>query len=92
MSTTNINDLIVKTYGSIYKTSGGSINGKKQYGGQNVNRWVKKILGNRIFDLYLKYLGIKTLTTATLVPFGLILSAKWVENMIKNKNGTIHCK
>ena len=88
MNTTNINDLIVKTYGSIYKTSGGSINGKKQYGGQNVNRWVKKILGNRVFDMYLKYLGIKTLTTATLVPFGLILSAKWLENMINNKKQT----
>jgi hypothetical protein len=81
----NKDNLLATAYGSIYKTSGGSITGKKQYGGQNVNSWVKKILGNRIFDLYLKYLGVKTLTTASLVPFGLILSAKWVENMIKNK-------
>ena len=32
-----------------------------------------KILGNRVFDLYLKYRGIKMLTSTTLVPLALIM-------------------
>ena len=39
MSSKNI---IENNYGSIYKTSGG---GKKQFGGKNIKRWLKDILG-----------------------------------------------
>ena len=49
---TEIKNFIENNYGAIYKTSGG---GKKQVGGVNVTSWLKKILGNRVFDLYLKY-------------------------------------
>ena len=76
-----IKNFIENNYGSIYKTSGG---GRTQFGGQNVKSWLKKLLGNRVFDLYVKYLGVKTLTTATLVPIGLILSRDFLENFMKN--------
>ena len=55
-------------YGSIYKTTGGGNESFKV----KPHRWVKKILGNRVFDLYIKYLGVKTLTTFTLVPLDFI--------------------
>ena len=77
-----IKNFIENNYGSIYKTSGG---GRTQFGGQNVKTWLKSILGNRVFDLYVKYMGVKTLTTATLVPLGLILTKDFVEDFIKNK-------
>ena len=73
---------IEHNYGSIYKTTGG---GRSQLGGQRVKTWLKKILGNRMFDLYVKYMGIKTLTTATLVPFGLILSRDYLEAFLKGE-------
>jgi len=38
----------------------------------NLKKNVKKILGNRVLDVYLKYMGIKLLTSATLVPFALL--------------------
>ena len=75
-----LKNFVESNYGSIYKTSGG---GKSQLGGQNVKSWLKKILGNRVFDLYVKYMGIKTLNTATLVPFGLILSRDYIEAFLK---------
>jgi len=75
-----LKNFIEHNYGSIYKTSGG---GRNQLGGQKVKTWLKKILGNRMFDLYVKYMGIKTLTTATLVPFGLILSRDYLEAFLK---------
>ena len=36
-------------------------------------RFGSKILGNRVFDLYLKYRGIKMLNSTTLVPLALIM-------------------
>tara|TARA_B100000963_G_scaffold192309_2_gene167384 strand:+ start:5 stop:1324 length:1320 start_codon:yes stop_codon:yes gene_type:complete len=75
-----LKNFVENNYGSIYKTSGG---GRSQLGGQNVKSWLKKILGNRVFDLYVKYMGIKTLNTATLVPFGLILSRDYIEDFLK---------
>ena len=76
--------LVENNYGSIYKSSGG---GKAQIGGMPVKKFMKKILGNRVFDLYLKYGGIKTLTTATLVPMALILGKDYMENLIKGQVG-----
>ncbi len=76
--------LVENNYGSIYKSSGG---GKAQIGGMPVKKFMKKVLGNRVFDLYLKYGGIKTLTTATLVPMALILGKDYMENLIKGQVG-----
>ena len=76
-----IKNFIENNYGSIYKTSGG---GRTQFGGQNVKTWLKSLLGNRVFDLYVKYMGVKTLTTATLVPIGLILSRDFIEDFMRN--------
>ena len=45
----------------------------------------KKIIGNRALDLYLKYAGIKTLTTATLVPFSLILGGEYLSALLKKE-------
>lgn len=85
MANINQNQLdifVENNYGSIYKTTGG---GKINFGGYNVTNWVKRILGNRVFDLYIKYLGVTTMTTATLVPVALILSKDWVESYLKNR-------
>lgn len=70
-------------FGNIFTKSG---KGKKNFGGKNVTQFLKKILGNRVFDLYLKYLGIASLTTSTLVPFGLVLSAEYADKIIKKKS------
>lgn len=82
MSIKNIEKVIQSNYGSIYKTTGG---GKKQFGGRNVKSWLKSILGNRALDIYLKYAGIKTLTTATLVPMSLILGGQYLSSILENK-------
>ena len=82
----NLAKMVENNYGSIYNTSGG---GKVQYGGFNVNNFLKQVLGNRVFDIYLKYLGVKTLTTASLVPFGLLLGKDYIESMVSQKGGAI---
>uniref|UniRef100_A0A6C0B570 Uncharacterized protein n=1 Tax=viral metagenome TaxID=1070528 RepID=A0A6C0B570_9ZZZZ len=69
-------------FGSLFNQDG---KGKKKFRGKNVTDFLKKILGNRVFDLYLKYLGITSLTTSTLVPFGLVLSAEYADKIIKKK-------
>lgn len=73
---------ILKDYGNMFTTKG---SGKKVFNGQNVRKFLKKVLGNRMLDLYLKYIGITTLSTATLVPLGLILSKDYVDKLINNK-------
>ena len=70
-------------FGDIFTKSG---KGKKMFRGKNVTQFLKKILGNRVFDIYLKYLGIASLTTSTLVPFGLVLSAEYANKIIKKKS------
>ena len=50
------------------------------------------ISSNRIFDLYLKYMGITVLTTGTLVPVALILGNDALVNFLKKnkqKGGAI---
>ena len=75
---------ILSQYGSMFTSSG---KGKKVFNGIGVKKFLKKVLGHRVFDVYLKYTGIKTLTTATLIPFGLILSQQYLDNMFNKKKG-----
>jgi hypothetical protein len=75
---------IVRNYGSVYKTTGG---GKRQIGGfgmDSVSSFVKKLVDNRILDLYLKFLGITLLTPATLVPIALIMGKETFEQVVKD--------
>ena len=46
------------------------------------------LVGNRVFDLYLKYMGIKTLTTATLVPVALLLGKDAMEDFLTDVEQT----
>ena len=57
--------------------------GKLSLNGLNVNKFVKRLVNNRVLDVYLKYMGIKLLSTATLVPFALILGKNLFENSVK---------
>jgi hypothetical protein len=69
---------IVQNYGSVYTTSGGS----RQVGGVSVRKFIKKIADNRLLDIYLKYMGVKTLTVSTLVPLGLIMGQEHLAGAI----------
>jgi len=84
--------LIVDNYGSIYKTTGGGLKKKGMEVSNKLFKFVKKVNDNRIFDIYIKYMGIKTLTTATLVPLGLIMGqdtlAKAINFIINSDNNT----
>ena len=46
----------------------------------------RSLVGNRIFDLYLKYNGIKLLTTATLVPIALIMGRDAFVNVVNKSS------
>ena len=70
---------IITSYGSIYKTTGGADN---KLGGLYLKSFLNKLVSNRVLDLYLKYLGIKMLTTATLVPLSLIMGRDLFEKSI----------
>jgi len=70
---------IITSYGAIYKTTGGSDN---KIGGLYLKSFLNKLVSNRVLDLYLKYLGIKMLTTATLVPISLIMGRDLFEKSI----------
>ena len=63
------------------------INKENQNGGV-LNKHVKRVWGNRVLDLFLKYNGIKTLTTATLVPL-LLLKEKMLLNKSLKINKTV---
>lgn len=76
--------LVEDNYGSIYKSTGG---GRVKMAGQTVKKFMKALLGNRVLDLYLKYGGIKTLSTATMVPMALIIGKDYVEALIKGQIG-----
>lgn len=68
---------VLRNYGSIYRTTGG---------GDTANRlwsFVRKFVDNRVFDLYLKYLGITTLTPGTLVPIALIFGQQQFKKVFK---------
>ena len=70
---------IITSYGAIYKTTGGSDN---KLGGLYLKSFLNKLVSNRVLDLYLKYLGIKMLTTASLVPISLIMGQDLFEKSI----------
>ena len=56
--------------------------GAKKQSGAGLNNIVKKIIGNRSLDLYLKYIGLKTLSAATLVPFALVMGRDYFEEVM----------
>lgn len=68
---------LVKNYGSVYKTTGGGLDGNKAY------KFVHKFIDNRVLDIYLKYLGITTLTPTTLVPIALIYGQQAFKKALK---------
>jgi hypothetical protein len=47
-------------------------------------RFVHTLLGNRIMNLFLKWQGITTLNTNTMVPLFLLFGREMVQNMIEN--------
>ena len=79
-----LSNYIDKKYGSIYTKSG---NGKSQVGGTKVTDFAKKILGNRVLDVYLKYTALKTLTSATMVPVAFILGKEYLQKVMNQSGG-----
>ena len=57
--------IIKKNYGSIYNGRG---KGRTQMGGMQVKSFIDRVFNNRVLDIYLKYAGLKTLNSATVVP------------------------
>jgi hypothetical protein len=72
---------------------GGSF--RQMYGGSNgatsmAAKTARALVGNRVLDLYLKYLGVTLLSTSTLVPFALVLGRdafKAVVDEMKRQKG-----
>ena len=64
---------------------------KESQKGGNLNKYVKRIYGHRVFDLFFKYQGLKTLTSATLVPFALLLGRDALEDVFNDnqKGGSV---
>ena len=52
---------------------------------KELKKFVNMLVGNRVFDVYLKYMGIKTLTTATLVPVALLAGKDAFEEFMKEE-------
>lgn len=59
------------------------MNKETQKGG-SLTKFVKRTYGNRVIDLFAKYQGLKTLTSATLVPFALIMGRDALESLLKD--------
>lgn len=55
--------------------------------GSDLYNFAESLVGSRVLDLYLKYNGIKMLTTVTLVPFALILGKNLFEHVVLNQTG-----
>jgi len=53
--------------------------------GGNIGKYVKRIYGNRVMDLFLKYNGLKMLTSTTLVPFALLYGKDYLESTLKGE-------
>ena len=49
---------------------------------KNMKKFFVSLSDNRMLDLYLKYMGIKMLTSATLVPFGLIMGKQYMREFL----------
>lgn len=73
---------IVNNYSIVYKTTGG---GKISTTSvvDSIRTLLRRIIDNRVFDIYLKYMGIKTLTPSLLVPFALILGKEPLLQVMK---------
>ena len=56
-------------------------NKETQQGG-SLKKFVKRTYGNRVIDLFAKYQGLKMLTSATLVPFALIMGKDFLESLL----------
>jgi hypothetical protein len=82
--TAKFNRYIEKRYGKIYSKNG---RGKSQVGGTRVADFAKKILGNRVLDVYLKYTAVKTLTSATMVPVAFILGKEYLQKVMNQSGG-----
>jgi hypothetical protein len=79
-----LSNYINSKYGNIYTKSG---KGKTQVGGMRVNDFAKKLLGNRILDLYLKYTALKTLNSATMVPIAFIMGRDYLKKILNQTGG-----
>ena len=51
--------------------------------GKELSKFIDSVVGNRVFDIYLKYMGIKILNSATLVPFALIMGRDAFKEFMK---------
>jgi len=59
---------------------------QQQHGGANLNDFVRRVTSNRVLELYLKYLGLTTLNSATLVPFALLLGRDYFQKYLMKKS------
>ena len=82
----------IMNYGSYFKTTGGGncqltqqqMGGMRMPSMNEVNRFVRRVMNNRVFDLYLKYLGITILTPSTLVPIALIMGVETFHKVVRD--------
>jgi hypothetical protein len=59
---------------------------QQQQGGASLNEFVRRITSNRVLELYLKYLGLTTLNSVTLVPFALLLGRDYFQQYLMKKS------
>lgn len=52
--------------------------------GNELMRYIKKIWGNRVLDLFVKYQGLKVLSASTLVPIALLLGRDMLEEVLSS--------
>ena len=60
---------------------------KNMYGGGlldnvSIKKFTQGLVSNRVLDIYLKYIGITTLTTTTLVPLALVMGNTYFEDAV----------
>ena len=68
-------------------TTGSLVGGGKGVGNE-LMKYVKKVWGNRVLDLFVKYQGLKVLSASTLVPIALLLGRDMLEEVLsKNQSG-----
>lgn len=70
---------IITDYGINYNSKGGGFS-------ENVGNFARRLVGNRLMMIYLKYLGLKTLNAATLVPFALLFGRDVFKSVIDRYN------
>ena len=61
------------------------ITNKESQTGGNLTKHVKRVYGNRVVDLFLKYQGVKMLTSTSLVPLALIFGKDMLENVLSGR-------